>query len=383
MKINKLNRKGWVHSPAFSKGFTLIEILVGSVIMLIVILTTLSLYGRSHKITIDQQELNEVQHNVRSGMYLVLRDARNAGVGLTSDLAGRFVEGTNAFGPGPEASDSILLWGNFDDPLDLRIDKYQGGVGGGAATSFIIDGQIRNFPYPCPDFLEGRMVLVISTRCPGCFAFRFVSHNKMKGCDGGEESIVLPPGHSELNPPGGFVPECAVDCWPDAIITFGELRFYWLDQTGNPGDYPTLTRLDEDHGYLGIPNTLYLTTILGTGADETEAGYQIHIPLAHEIENLQFQYNGDIDNDGFLDGFTEWDPNWTGDVVTVSSIRQIRMWIVGEPPTPSSAPQVHPLTTGIWICTEGLPLPTAPKDQRMMGANGFYSNLRRPCGICL
>ena len=102
--------------------------------------------------------------------------------------------------------------------------------------------------------------------------------------------------------------------------------------SGNPGDYPTLTNLDADHGYIGIPHTLYLTTILGSGADETVAGMQIHMPLAHEIENLQFQYNGDIDNDGFLDGFTDWDPSWTGDIATVQSIRQIRIWILGRTP---------------------------------------------------
>lgn len=56
--------------------------MIGSSIMLIIILLTLSLYTRSNKIAVDQSMLAEIQHDARSGMYFISGDVRNAGVGL-------------------------------------------------------------------------------------------------------------------------------------------------------------------------------------------------------------------------------------------------------------------------------------------------------------
>ncbi|MCJ7681311.1 MAG: hypothetical protein MUP70_11335 [Candidatus Aminicenantes bacterium] len=72
-----------------NEGFTLIA----SALLLIIIVITLSLYSRSNKIVVDQQQYSDIQHDVRSAMYLVSRDAQNAGVGLTSDFTGFFTEG--------------------------------------------------------------------------------------------------------------------------------------------------------------------------------------------------------------------------------------------------------------------------------------------------
>ncbi|MGB6340464.1 MAG: prepilin-type N-terminal cleavage/methylation domain-containing protein, partial [Candidatus Aminicenantaceae bacterium] len=82
-------------------GFTLVEVLVSSSIMLAVILATLSLYMRSNKIAVDQQQFAELQQDVRSSMFFVSRDARSAGVGLTSDISGYFIEGTDSYSPAP------------------------------------------------------------------------------------------------------------------------------------------------------------------------------------------------------------------------------------------------------------------------------------------
>ena len=82
-------------------GFTLIEILVGSAVMLILVIGTLYLYQRSSQISVDQQQFSKLQHDVRSAMFMIGRDARSAGVGLTPDIAGYFIEGEDAFGPGP------------------------------------------------------------------------------------------------------------------------------------------------------------------------------------------------------------------------------------------------------------------------------------------
>jgi prepilin-type N-terminal cleavage/methylation domain-containing protein len=311
------------------KGFTLIELLIGSAIMLAVIVATLSLFMRSNNITVDQQQFAELQHNVRSAMFFLARDVRAAGVGLAGTISGYFIEGEDGFGPNPESSDTVKLLGNFDEPLSLIIEQYQGGGGGGSATAFLYDWSLENAPYPCPDFYENRVVLIISTTCPNCFTFRFIPQNSVFGCGTGEEHFNMEPGQSELNPPGGLIDTgCDATCWDDAIVTLGQIRQYWLDSTGNPGDYPSLNLVVGQKGYLGIPHTLYLTTI----DESTATGTMVHIPLAQNIENLQFQYNGDIDNDEMLDGFTDWNPAWTGDTDLISRISQVRMWVLGRSP---------------------------------------------------
>lgn len=312
-------------------GFTLIEILVGAAVMLLLVLGTLFLYMRSSQISVDQQQFAKLQHDVRSAMFLISRDARSAGVGLTPDIAGFFIEGEDGFGPGPEGSDSLKVLGNFDDPLFLIIEKYQGGGGGGAATAFLYDWTLESAPYDCPDYYENRMVLIISTQCPGCFTFRYIPPNSVFGCGSGIEHFNMQPGQSELNPPGGLIDTgCAEDCWDNAIVTLGQIKYYWLDTTGSPGDYPALALTVGQKGYLGEPQTLYLTTI----DESTGAGTMMHLPLAQNIENLQFQYNGDLNNDGLLDGWMDWDPSWTGNTVIVELIQQIRIQVLGRTPEP-------------------------------------------------
>lgn len=316
-------------------GFTLAELLIGSTIMLAVILATLSLYMRSNRLAVDQQQFAEMQQDVRSSMFFVSRDARSAGVGLTSEISGYFLEGTDSHGPAPEESDALKLLGNFDSPLRLVVEKYQGGGGGGAATAFLTWYSLELAPYPCPDFYNKRRIIIWSTTCPGCFTFRYIPENSTFGCGSGEEHFNMQPGQSELDPPGGLVDTgCSADCWNGAQITIGQIKYYWVDTTGNPADYPDLTAtLLPDRGYVvdangnGVPNTLYMTSI----DESTDYGLMVHFPIAQNIESLQLQYNGDYLNaDGVLDGFVDWQPNWTGDVDTISRLSQIRIWVLGK-----------------------------------------------------
>ena len=318
-------------------GFTLVEVLVGGTIMLAVILATLSLYMRSNRMAVDQQQFAEMQPDVRSSMFFVSRDVRSAGVGLTSDISGYFLEGTDGHSPAPEESDALKLLGNFDNPLQLIIENYSGGVGGGAATAFLNQWSLESAPYPCPEFYNKRSVIIVSVKCPGCFTFRYIPDNSTFGCGSGEEHFNMQPGQSELNPPGGLVDTgCAADCWDGALVTLGQIRYYWVDTTGNPADYPDLTAtLLPDRGYVvdengnGVPNTMYMTTI----DEATGSGLMIHYPIAQNIESLQFQYNGDYLNaDGVLDGFIDWQPNWTGDIDTISRLSQVKMWVLGKTP---------------------------------------------------
>jgi prepilin-type N-terminal cleavage/methylation domain-containing protein len=332
-----MKRKTMKNTRQERKGFTLIELMIGSFIMLVVIIAALSVYARSNKVAVDQQQFADLQNDVRSGMYFVSRDVRAAGVGLTQDVAGYFIEGQDASGPSPEASDSIRIFGNFDEPLDLRIEKYQGGAGGGAATVFLYDAELENSPYPCPDYFNNRTFLIVSTKCPGCFAYRATGANSTHGCGEGAEHFDFQPGASDLNPPGGLVQEgsCGSDCWDDAIITNGQVKLYWLDSTGTMTSFGEFALSPGSDGYLGVAHVLYVTS---TNAQ----GVLMHLPLARNIENLQFQYNGDLDLNGELDGFVDWDnTNWTiqaTDTETqrkdktdiIGRIRQVQMWVVGR-----------------------------------------------------
>jgi prepilin-type N-terminal cleavage/methylation domain-containing protein len=314
-------------------GFTLLELLLASSIMLIVILGAFSLYTKSNRVSVDQQQFAELQHDVRSSMFFISRDIRSTGVGISTEIAGYFLEGRDGLGPSPDSSDSIKIMGNFEDPLNLRIQQYQ--EGGGVDTAYLYDSELEKNSYGCPDYYENRTYLIISTKNPGCFTFRFIPDNSVSKCKG-EAELSFQPGKCELNPPGGLIDTgCAANCWDDGIITIAQVKQYWLDTTGNPGDYPDLNLTKGQDGYLGIPNTLYLTTT-------NEIGDIIHLPLAKNIENLQFQYSGDFDQDGFLDGFSDWDnANWTinpsDDQTTkqtklerISQIRQVRLWILGK-----------------------------------------------------
>lgn len=314
------------------KGFGFIEILVSSTIMLIVVMLTLTLYTKTNKISVDQMQLAEIQHDVRSAMYFISRDIRNTGVGLSIN-SGYSMEGIDGFGPAPEFSDAIKLMGCFDDPLNLTIEKYQGGEGGSSSTAFLYDWSLENLPYSS-EYYIGKAVLIVSATCPGCFAIRSIT--QVFGLDGtGVAKFSMVPGLATPNPPGGLSDTgCPVECWEDGAVTFGDIMFYWVDTTGIPADYPDLNLSVGVDGYLGVPNTLYMTATGG------------HMAIAQNIENLQFQYIADFDYDGLLDPSIDWDnANWTlnpGDDIAarlaklglISRIRGVRIWVLGKTKDP-------------------------------------------------
>jgi len=314
------------------KGFTIVEVLVGACIMLIVIVLSLELYSKSNKAAIDQMQIAEIQHDVRSATYFISRDVRNTGIGLAIS-PGYSIEGVDCHGPAPQFSDAIRLMGCFDDPLALTIKKYQGGMGGGPSTAFLYDWELENMPYPI-DYYIDKTVLIVSTTCPGSFAYRSIT--QVYGLDGtGVSKFSMVPGQSAINPPGGLIDTGAPSsCWEDGMVTFGQIMLYWVDTSGIPTDYPSLNLNVGVDGYLGVANTLYVTTMAG------------HMAIAFNIENLQLQYLGDLDYDGYQDASVDWDnTNWTidpgddfamrlGKLDLISRIRAVRMWVLGKTENP-------------------------------------------------
>lgn len=318
MKEQNARQNKKISGNSSCRGFTLVELLVGSTILLIVVLATLSLYRTSNQIAVDQQQFAELQHGVRSGMYFISRDVRMAGIGLPTEFYGYALEGVDNEAQGGDVDpDRLKVLGNFDEPLNLEISNYQGS----AANLAVEDYSFEQFQY-ADDFYDDKAVLIIPNPDSGCLVgeIRTITHVS-HDATGQNEKLNFSPGLAPgINPPGGLSGTCSSsNDYDGGTVTFVNVNEYWLDITGN---YPGLTAGTDGYIGNGDGNILYLTM------------NGIHYPLARNVENLQFQYNGDFDDDGLLDGFIEWQSSWTGDVTMVSRVRQVRMWVLGRTQNP-------------------------------------------------
>ncbi len=299
-------------------GFTMIEVLVASAIMVIVIVGALTLYSRSNQISVDQQQYAELQHDVRSAMFLMARDLRMAGSGLPDVFGMYALEGYNNENQGGEVRpDRLIILGNMDDPLNLRIQEYQGS----SVTVSVYDGSFETFPYP-EEFYRNKIVLILPNPQSPCREGEIRQITHITWSTGGtNEKFNMSPGLAPgINPPRGLMAtsNCVSDDFDDGLIMFCNVKAFWLDTTGNYGStlFPGLSA--GQNGYVGEPGILYVSN------------NGLHLPLAQNIEDLQFEYNGDLDDDGLLDGFRPWDVSWTDD--QIMRIRQVRVIIVGRTP---------------------------------------------------
>lgn len=300
-------------SPKRSAGFTLIELLVGSAVMLVAVLGALFIYARSNKVSVEQQMVTEVQNDVRASMFFVTRDLRMAGAGLPEEFAGYFIEGQDNEdqGGGEVAPDRVRLMGNIEDPLNLSIRNYQG-------SSVVLDIEDFSFEqYSYPDaYYDNKYVLILPNPESGCRVGEVrvvtqVTHNT----GGTNERFNFSPGLAPgIDPPGGLSGTCASpNDYDGGMISFINVKEYWLDVTGN---YPGLTA--GVNGYIGggEGGVLYIT----------HNGVQF--PLARNIENFQVEYNGDMDSDLLLDGWTPWQNVWT--LPQIARIQHVRTWVLGR-----------------------------------------------------
>ncbi|MBN1938812.1 MAG: prepilin-type N-terminal cleavage/methylation domain-containing protein, partial [Candidatus Aminicenantes bacterium] len=109
--------------PRRFRGFTLIELMIGSAVMLVVVLGALQIYSRSNKIAADQQQYVEIQSDVRGAMFFLSRDFRMIGLGMTPPLAGYALDGTDneVISGSTERPDRLKIIGNMEDPLILTV----------------------------------------------------------------------------------------------------------------------------------------------------------------------------------------------------------------------------------------------------------------------
>lgn len=295
-----------------SAGFTMIELLVGSSIMLIAVLGALFVYARSNKVSVEQQMVTEVQNDVRASMFFLTRDLRMAGAGLPEEFAGYFLEGQDNEDQGAEVGpDRVRLMGNLEDPLNLPIRNYQGS----SVTLDIEDFSFEQYSYP-DGFYANKFVIILPNPESGCRSAEVrevthVTHNTGGVTEKFNFSPGLAPG---VDPPGGLSGTCASpNDYDGGTISFVNVKEYWLDVTGN---YPGLTA--GVNGYIGggEGGVLYVTH------------NGIHLPLASNIENFQVEYNGDMDSDLLLDGWTPWQNTWTVD--QIARVQHVRTWVLGR-----------------------------------------------------
>lgn len=297
-------------------GFTMIELIVGSAVMLVAILGALAIYARSNKVSVEQQMVTEVQNDVRASMFFITRDLRMAGVGLPEEFAGWFLEGWDNEDPGGGAEvtpDRIRLMGNIEDPLNLPIRNYQG-------ASVVLDFEDYSFEqYPYPDsYYVNKVVIVLPNPESACRAaeVRVVTH-VTHDATGANERFNFSPGLAPgIDPPGGLSGTCtSSNDYDGGMIAFVDVKEYWLDVTGN-ADVLTAGV----NGYIGggVGGVLYMTH------------NGIHFPLARNIENFQIEYDGDMNNDLLLDGWAPWQNTWT--LNETARISQVRIWVLGRTP---------------------------------------------------
>jgi prepilin-type N-terminal cleavage/methylation domain-containing protein len=309
-------KKQSLHQP---EGFTLLELLIGSTIMLIVIVAALMVYSKSNQISVDQQQYAAIQNDVRSAMYIVMRDMRMAGVGLPQKYLMYSLSAVDNEDQGSSAlvkPDRLKIMGNIEFPCVLSIQNYQGD----SANVSLADYSFEQYPYP-DSFYDNLYVLVLPNPDSGCVAgeVRITTH-PTHSTGALNEKLNFSPGLAPgVDPPGGLSGTCPdSNNYDGGYVMLVNVNEYWLDVTGSyPGLMPGV------NGYLGIPGVFYVTK------------NGVHVPLAQNIENFQVQFNGDFDDTGQLNGFRDWDTAangspliWTLD--QVSRIRQVKVLLLGR-----------------------------------------------------
>jgi hypothetical protein len=301
----------------------LIELLIGSALMLVVIIAALSVYSKNNQISVDQQQYTEIQNDVRAAMYLVMRDIRMAGSALPEQFNMYAIDGVDndpLSTAGGVSPDRLVLMGNMDDPLLLQIDTYNGGGTNGLTLA---NGSFEQYSYLDADYAN-RIILILPNPAAACRLGELrrisaVTHpsggtGEALTLNAGLLSTIIVPSSRRLTPTERLLGTCTdTSNYHGGSVTLVDVKEYWLDLTGN---YSGLTA--GLNGYIGggVGGVLY----------QTKNG--VHNPIAQNIENFQVEYNGDFNADGLLDGFVPFNVLWS--LTQVSCIRQVRVQILGR-----------------------------------------------------
>ncbi len=114
----KFNSSIMAGSGAVS-GFSLIELLIAMSILGTLMIAVFALYNMQHKMTYIEEDVVEVQQNLRMGMDHILRDLRYGGILVTGSTAPVFAIADNT---GLNATDAITLNTSSSANTFARVD---------------------------------------------------------------------------------------------------------------------------------------------------------------------------------------------------------------------------------------------------------------------
>lgn len=298
-------------------GFTLLEVLVAGSIMVLVVIGSLSLYVRGQKVAVDQQTFLDVQTETRAALSILTRELRMAGAGMPESHVGYVLQGVDNENQGVEVRpDRVRILGNIETPLSLSIKTCQSSV----TQAILADDALERFPY-ADSFYTNKIVLLLpksGSTCQGAALRRITALSHPS--NGKNETLTLAAVSPPVTLPMGLASTCLdADYTDGGTVILADVHEFWLDVTGN---YSGLTA--GTNGYIGggASGILYLTK------------NGIHTPLARNIENLQFRFNGDMDGDANaqLDGFQDWQTSWTA--TNVGRIRNVTCYVMGRTAKP-------------------------------------------------
>ncbi len=298
-----------------NKGFTLIEIMVAIVIMGIVVVGIYSVYNTQHKSYIVQEQVTEMQQNERIALQMITRDIKMAGLGLACQQAGIILtEDANESGAldgGEDINGNGVLntFGNgvgFDDSDTIAVAYYVfnplSTAGGNTTTAANFNSTSANFQViDAAGFsaTEGSNLVIIYNQNDLC-NYATVAITNVTEASG---TLTHAVGRAIENLPGGVGP---------GFSSGDRVRRLRTNEGGGTITY----RIGNPDGY-----TLY-RTIRTTGAPVVQ-------PLADNIEDLQFAYGFDSDNNGIVD-------TWVNNLAllpagtTMDELREARVTLVAR-----------------------------------------------------
>lgn len=293
--------------PANERGFTLIELLIAVALTAVLSLAIFDLFINQERAFSIQDQVGDMQQNVRVSMELISRDARMAGYRIPSSFAmvvydnvpaGNIVDGggvtvgTNAKA-GTDAVTFSYVDGDFEtyavNPPGASLTSNNFSIC--AEDTYITGNNVTSsFPYQPGD--------VVGIYSVGGFMFIQITSTGVLGgggCSAGYSLVKMnfTPGQSPINLPSGIDQICGGDC-------------------DHP--YPVMAKMVARTYYVSANNELMASEPVAGG------GYNPQ-PLAENIEDLQLHY--------FLTGGAESDAP-----ATISDVREVRINVLGRTASP-------------------------------------------------
>ena len=259
------------------KGFTLTELLVSLAISGVIMAGVYSVFSSQQRSYVAQEQITEVQQNLRASMLILSRNVRMASFGFGPDGisyhdgAGiAHISGITGFNTNPDRIDIVYADNSVSANITIPMPV--------SSAELNVDGTAG--------FADGDLVIITDGINGSLLEITTVQPVALKLQHNPAVDNINPPGGQNIFPPGGYGPGSKVY----------KIKYYSFDVSFADPAHPTL-RLDRD-GPLG------------------GATYQ---PLARNIEDLQVVY---IYNDDHEDNAPDnSDANTSNDSSDIRAVR--------------------------------------------------------------